>query len=88
MKMPRHYQIIQNTKTENYTCIQTSFSNVNTNNASLGLRENVILINLVTIFGRKNIAPTCMMGGGREMGDTLGRDIHAPSNFAPLFSQT
>ena len=32
-----------NSKTENYTCIQTSFCNVNINNASSGLRENVIL---------------------------------------------
>ena len=28
-----------NSKTENYTCIQISFHNVNTNNTSSGLRE-------------------------------------------------
>ena len=40
-------------KTENYTCIQTSFHDVNTNNASSGLRENVILTNLAPKFGSK-----------------------------------
>ena len=41
-----YYQLIQNRKTKNYTCIQTSFHDVNTNNASSGLKENIILANL------------------------------------------
>ena len=53
-----------NSKTENYTCIQTSIRDVNTNNASSGLRENVIRTNLVPKFGRKNMVPKCRIGGG------------------------
>ena len=45
-----------NSKTENYVCIQTSFCDVNTNNASSILRENVILTNLVPKFGGENMA--------------------------------
>ena len=52
-----------NSKTENYICIQRSFCNVNINNASSGLRENVILTNLGPKIGGKNMTPKCRMGG-------------------------
>ena len=56
-----------NSKTENYTCIQTSFPNVNTNNASSSLRENVILTKLTpNLVG--NMAPKCRIGGERGTG--------------------
>ena len=55
-----------NSKTENYTCIQTSFCNVNTSNTSSGLRENVILTNLASKFGGKNMVPKCRMGNEGE----------------------
>ena len=45
-----------NSKTENYTCIQTSFCVVNTNNASSGLRENVTLTNLAPKIWLENMA--------------------------------
>ena len=42
-------------KSENYTCIQTGFHDINTSNMSSGMRENTILTNLTPKFGGKNM---------------------------------
>ena len=70
-------------KQKNYTCIQTSFHNVNTSNASSGLRENVMLTNLVPKFGGKY--GTKIWDGEREGWRHPWMDILTPrKNFHPL----
>ena len=55
------YKLMQYSKTEYYTCIQTNFHDVNTNSASSGLRGKVTLTDLV---------PKCRKGGLSGRGGT------------------
>ena len=72
-----------NSKTETCTCIQTCFHHVNTNNASLGMRENVKLTNLIPKFSGENMAPKYRIGESWGEG-TPGRDILQGEEFVPI----
>ena len=66
------YKLIQCSKTNYYTCIQKNLYDVNAKNASSGLREKVILTNLVPKYGGKNLVAKCRMGRERRL---LGRTL-------------
>ena len=53
-------------KTEYKFCKQTSFSNVNTNSDSLGLRKNVMFNNFGAKIWWENLTPVWMLGRGRH----------------------
>ena len=55
-----------------------SFCYVNTNNASSGLREKVLLTNLVPNYGRKQLVSNIGWGG---RGGTPGRTIFIQRNY-------